>query len=284
MPTLIFKKVASLTLAGAALALLQLAAVPKAYAHHPIISASVNCKNNGTAIISYTVTSWDPGSTLGPPGDGDNPEIDVLFNGVPVDSGAFLPKTKPPDQFTGSSPVPQATDTVDVQAVAVGVWGDGYGPGDVSNIVTISIPTSCAPGIGRFTGGGVAEVIADSVTVTEGFEVDCDLHQPSNNLEINWTGGNHFHMENFLAAVCTFVNKPNPPTAPVNTIVAKGTGRYDDIEGYTVEFELVDRGEPGTNDSAMFKVYETANPANVVLNSPLQLISSGNIQAHIDQQ
>lgn len=279
------KRFASLVLAGAALLVFQLAAVQKAFAHHPIIAASAAC-SNGAAVISYTVTSWDPGSLI-VPGDGDNPEIDVLFDGVAVDSGAFLPNTNPPDQFTGSHLAPAGTNSVDVQAIAVGVWGDGYGPGDVSPIVTVSIPTDCAPGTGRFTGGG-KQVTVGGVVVTKGFEVDCDLHQPSNNLEINWSnpgesGSHHFHMETFDAAVCTLVKKPNPPTAPVNTIVAMGTGKFDNSDGYTVQFELVDNGEPGTSDAAMFKVYQTSNPSNVVLNCPLEVITGGNIQAHVDQ-
>jgi hypothetical protein len=72
--------------------------------------------------------------------------------------------------------------------------------------------------------------------------------------------------------------------APVNTIVGKGTGRYDGVDGYTIEFTLIDNGEPGIYDAAGFKIYETANPSNVVLNVPVQVVTSGNIQAHVDQQ
>lgn len=121
------------------------------------------------------------------------------------------------------------------------------------------------------------------VAVTKGSEVDCDLHRPSNNLEINWNG-NQFHMEAFTSAACSLNGIPNPPPAPVNTINGTGTGRYDGVDGYTVMFTLVDNGEPGTSDEAGFLVFETANPANVVLNVPLQLITGGNIQAHVDQK
>src|ERR1700749_1493122 len=119
MKSLNFKKVFSLLCAGAALVLFQVAAVQKAYAHHPNVSATATC-SNGVAVINYTATSWDPGD---PNGDGDNPEIDILFNGAPLASGAFLPSPAqiPPDQFSGTVNAPQGTDTVDVQAVAVGV-------------------------------------------------------------------------------------------------------------------------------------------------------------------
>ena len=31
------------------------------------------------------------------------------------------------------------------------------------------------------------------------------------------------------------------------------------------------------------RIYETANPANVVLDVPLQMLTGGNLQAHYDQ-
>lgn len=47
---------------------------------------------------------------------------------------------------------------------------------------------------------------------------------------------------------------------------------------------LVDYGEPGRNaDQAALLIYETANPANVVLDVPQQIITGGNLQAHYDQ-
>jgi hypothetical protein len=125
------------------------------------------------------------------------------------------------------------------------------------------------------------------VTITKGFEVDCDLTTPSNNLEKNWSdasGTHQFHMENFMSAMCTLDGNPVPAKSPVNTIVASGTGRYDGVEGFTVQFALIDNGEPGTNDQAGFMVFETANPSNVVLAFPVMTITTGNIQAHIDQR
>jgi hypothetical protein len=45
----------------------------------------------------------------------------------------------------------------------------------------------------------------------------------------------------------------------------------------------VDAGEPGKNDQAALKIYETANPLNIVLNLPLTNLTGGNLQAHYDQ-
>jgi len=280
-------KLSSLFLpAMAALVFLCVAAQP-AYAHFPIVAANATC-DSGVPVIHFTVTSWD--TNPADPG-GTNPAIDVTFDGKVVDTGAFSAVTNPPDQFSDSKPSPLATGTVDVQAVpeAPDIWGDGQFWPNASNIVTVQIPTNCSPGTGRFTGGG-KQVAVNGVTITKGFEVDCDLHQPSNNLEINWSdslGTHQFHMDpgGFYFASCTLNGPPNPPPAPVNTIFGKGTGRYDGAEGYTVEFTLVDNGEPGVgHDEIGFKVYLTANPAVVVLDTGgLNFITGGNVQAHVDQ-
>ena len=120
--------------------------------------------------------------------------------------------------------------------------------------------------------------------MTRGFTIHCDLLL-SNNLEINWLG-NRFHMTEHLdTVVCS--DDPliiqDPPPAPVDTIVGVGAGRYNNVDGFTIEFTLVDHGEPGRDDQARFLVYETAAPANVVLDVPLQNLTGGNIQAHFDQ-
>ena len=120
--------------------------------------------------------------------------------------------------------------------------------------------------------------------VTRGLTIHCDLLL-SNNLEVNW-GGNQFHMTEHLTTVaCT--DDPAiiqaPPPAPLDTLIGVGTGRYNGDDGYTIEFTLVDYGEPGRSDQAALRIYETANPANVVLDVPLQLLAGGNLQAHYDQ-
>ena len=261
--------------------LLQAAVVQSAFAHSVGITATASCDNKGNATISYHVTSWTIGT------NGINPEIDVLFNGILVDSQPFTLAQDPDNQFSGTKPSLPNTVTVTVEALVAAVWPtDGF-PAGQSASVNVTIPSKCAPAIGRFTGGGkqvtVNLVNGDPVAVTKGFEVDCDLHTPSNNLEINWEG-NQFHMTSFNAADCSFTGPPNPPTAPVNTIVGMGTGRYDGTDGYTVIFELIDNGEPGTNDEISFKIYQTSNPSNVVLQIPLTFVTTGNVQAHVDQK
>jgi hypothetical protein len=275
-----FRRIAQLFLIGALAVGFQGFLAGTASAHFLTVTATASC-SNGVPVITYTVISWNPGGT-----GGSNTEIDILFNGVLVDSRPFSLATTPPDQFMGTLPAPSATNTVIVEGVASGAWDDAFPSGQTSS-VTVTLPTNCNPGTGRFTGGG-KQVVAGVATVTKGFEVDCDLTTPSNNLEINWKdsfGSSHrFHMLNFLSALCTLNGNPAPPKAPVNTIVASGTGRYDGVDGFTVQFTLIDNGEPGTNDKAGFLVFETANPSNVVLAIPVLTVTTGNIQAHVDQR
>jgi len=74
-----------------------------------------------------------------------------------------------------------------------------------------------------------------------------------------------------------------PPDAPLDTLVGVGTGRWNNEYGYTIEFTLIDAGEPGRDDMMAILIYETANPGNVILDVPLQYLNNGNLQAHYDQ-
>lgn len=136
---------------------------------------------------------------------------------------------------------------------------------------------------GRFTGGG-HQIRVGEARVTRGLTIHCDLLL-SNNLEVNW-GGNQFHMTEHMTTIeCSddpLINQA-PPPAPLDTLVGLGAGRYNGAYGYTIEFTLVDYGEPGSSDRAALLIYQTSNPANVVLNVPLQLLTGGNLQAHYDQ-
>jgi hypothetical protein len=144
-----------------------------------------------------------------------------------------------------------------------------------------------ALGIGRFTGGGKLIAVGD-LKVTYGLTIHCD-RLLSNNLEVNWGKGasaNTFHMtEHVTTVACT--DDPtiiqNPPVAPLDTLIGTGTGRFNNADGFTIQFTLVDYGEPGSNDRMALRIFETAHPANVVLDVPLQGVLGGNLQAHYDQ-
>ena len=216
-----------------------------------------------------------------------------------VASGVFI---DPTDSFTGQANAPDGTQLVNVTAQAVATWGDGFGGGQISDGFPVDLSnTSCGttppPGNGRFTGGGKVVVsnaivpASGDVTLTKGFQVECDLDPKHETLELNWGPATHFHMDTITSAICTKPGIPNPPTADVNRIDATGTGKYNGTAGYTVVFTLIDNGEPGTEDQAGFIVCLTdpANPnscstsTSIVLSVTLQLVSTGNIQAHLDQ-
>lgn len=250
----------------------QVFAVGSAAAHGLSVSATAVC-SNGAPVIQYTATSWLAGT------GGGNPQVQIQFNSVPVATGAFA---SPAYAFSGTSAAPAGAQAT-VTALAAGTWDDGA-PGGASASVLVTIPTDCVvPGTGRFTGGGKQVRVGD-VFVTRGLTIHCDLLL-SNNLEVNW-GGNQFHMTEHLTTI-TCSDDPNvtqaPPSAPLDTLVGVGTGRYNGADGFTIRFTLVDAGEPGSSDRMAILIFETANPANVVLNVPLQLMTGGNLQAHYDQ-
>jgi len=259
-----------------------LIATTHAFAHHPLIVGEAWCDDEtGEKFITYTSTSWD---TSGDPG-GWNEQIDVYVNGVFVESGAYNAANN--FMFSGTVPAPlnsQPGDVIPLSVIAVADWGNTT-PGGQTDGENVTIPEDCEPdlGTGRFTGGG-HQIRVDGVRVTRGLTIHCDLLL-SNNLEINWNG-NHFHMTEHMTTV-TCSDDPDiiqaPPEAPLDTLVGIGTGRYNGDYGYTLEFTLVDAGEPGRMDQASFLIYETANPANVILDVPLQLLDGGNLQAHKDQ-
>jgi len=148
------------------------------------------------------------------------------------------------------------------------------------SITSTTVDDPCVTGTGRFTGGGF-QIIADGageVKVTRGFTIHCD-NLLTNNLEVNWGGGNNFHMDknSLVNIVCTRPVDPVPPQAPVSRISASSSGRCNGVAA-TISFILEDHGEPGTEDRA-----ELIISGGCSLNVPLANLDGGNIQAHFDQ-
>ena len=128
-----------------------------------------------------------------------------------------------------------------------------------------------------------AQPVCMNSTSTCGLTIHCDPLL-SNNLEINWDGGSHFRMLERLETVACFDDPAidqRPPSAPLDTLIGRGTGRYDGVDGYTIEFTLVDAGEPGRSDEIGFVI--TAPDGSIVINVPVQDLTGGNLQAHFDQ-
>jgi hypothetical protein len=133
---------------------------------------------------------------------------------------------------------------------------------------------------GRFTGGGSIYCPAPVYRVTFGYELHC---QPDggavptpNNLEINFSQGDHFHMTSLDMAECGGPSTGSPP-APFNTIDGIGTGTFNG-EPATVSFRLTDIAEPGAGqDTARFTITTASGP--VLACGPL-VLEGGNNQAH----
>ena len=152
--------------------------------------------------------------------------------------------------------------------------------GSTTNPETIPPPPEEC-GSGRFTGGGFT-VAANGLKVSKGFTLHCDAIL-SNNFEVNWDGGNNFHIDkNPTNVVCRFVNDPNPPDAPVNRIDITGTGTLNGAPA-TVTLVLIDNGEK--NGAVPDQTYIAINGVNLTGGTvavPAN-IDGGNIQAHFDQ-
>ena len=251
--------------------LVQLLLAGVASAHSLTLQAEAVCVGT-TPTINFKVTSWSTGP------EGTNPQITVSFNNVVVLTGAFVQASG--NVITGSLPSPGG-NSVAVSATAVTAWPSGEGAGQTFS-TTVTIPDDCAPGTGRFTGGG-NQIDVGVGKITRGLTIHCDLLL-SNNLEINWDKGNNFHMLEHLETIACFDDPTidqRPPNAPIDTLIGRGTGRFNGVDGYRIEFTLVDAGEPGRNDEMAILI--TAPNGAVVLNVPRQQLTGGNLQAHFDQ-
>ena len=137
-------------------------------------------------------------------------------------------------------------------------------------------PVTVGSSTGFMTGGGQMSAFSAS----HGFNLGCDVGSNHNNLEVNWAGGNKFHLESISSVTCFLdpaLPNPAPPAANFNTLVLTGTGKYNNQPGASVNLIFTDAGEPGVNDLAEMVV--TFN-GSTVLNIPLAKIATGNQQAH----
>ncbi|MEJ2543142.1 MAG: hypothetical protein P8Y99_03660 [Calditrichaceae bacterium] len=151
----------------------------------------------------------------------------------------------------------------------------------IPDIKTCVVPE---PECGRMTGGGSVfndDDFDHQVRVTRGFEIHCDLSEP-NNLQVNWPGGNKFHLTELKTAICTDEPgyEPFPPDAPFDTFVGTGIGRLNKQDGATISFRFEDHGEPGKDDVAEIEIKD---PDGIVVRYVKGHMHNGNIQAHDDK-
>lgn len=151
------------------------------------------------------------------------------------------------------------------------------------NAASFSLETVSDEIAGRMTGGGSVWIDGIRVfgnRVTRGFEIHCDLRNP-NNVQVNWHGGNRFHMTELTSAVCT--ENPAivqfPPSADFDTFTGEGTGLLNGAPGARIEFVFVDAGEPGNQDTASIRIYDASA---VLVLEVSGFLDRGNMQAHND--
>jgi hypothetical protein len=185
------------------------------------------------------------------------------------------------DAFKISVNVPANADTLTVQAFSRDDLATGLLPASFDWLAAaLSLEPEEPPGVpGRMTGGGSVFKL-DGTRVTRGFQIHCDLREP-NNIEVNWPG-NKFHLLDLTGAVCldTPVDQL-PRSAPFDTFQGEGVGRLNREDGARIEFVFVDAGEPGREDTAEIRIFDSADIEVLFVSGNLD---KGNIQAHKDNQ
>jgi hypothetical protein len=141
---------------------------------------------------------------------------------------------------------------------------------------------------GWMTGGGSILTTNSDIPkkgrITHGFELHCDYSRLPNNLEINWgdTRGSHkFKLDSLYATTYCYkdaaLDASHPNLNKFNTYVGHGTGSYDGVSGYSIDFIFTDAGEPGKDDTAQYKIF-TGN--GIVIQTGAYNLEKGNHQAH----
>ncbi len=145
---------------------------------------------------------------------------------------------------------------------------------------------------GRMTGGG-HQIRVDGSKITRGLTLHCDITL-SNNLEINWPGGNNWHLQKESLESVQCIDDPAydpfPPDAPFDTFIARALGSLNGVENSIIDFKFIDNGEPGDTDEAHFTIYApNQGPGQVAPGSEVSVLTvggqldGGNLQAHYDQ-
>ncbi len=205
--------------------------------------------------------------------------------------------------------VTQPSDFPDgLNVVSVLYHPEGF-PNDVAATEDEAFQVRLPVGEGRMTGGGSiflpeGAVPAKDVRVTHGFQLHCaePTEEINNRLEINWgKPSSRFHLETLTSAICTDdAPVQAPPTAPIDTFIGEGVGRFSGNFGgeryrnadATVAFIFTDggpeKGEPGIYDTAEIVVTVLDEDQNGTADDPVVVLDTlgahtltfGNHQSH----
>jgi hypothetical protein len=137
----------------------------------------------------------------------------------------------------------------------------------------------CTSEAGRMTGGGSIICKGAAYRITFGYELHCKRQgQPisgPNNLEVNLSTGQHFHLTSLNTAYCVG-SDASTPDAPFNTFYGTGTGRLNGAPA-SIWFRFIDNAEPGAGvDIAGFSIDTAAGNLLECSNT----LEGGNNQAH----
>lgn len=132
-------------------------------------------------------------------------------------------------------------------------------------------------GSGRMTGGG--SVWLDEVRVTHGFTLRCEP-TAHDNLQVNFEG-HRFHATSVEWIACA--DDPDLEDGGrrggLDTLTGVLWGRYDGVDGASIEIVFTDDGEPGTTDEATMVIVDAFGHIVLDVTGPLEF---GNHQAHGD--
>jgi hypothetical protein len=145
-----------------------------------------------------------------------------------------------------------------------------------------ALASASAPQVGdagRMTGGGSLICPGAAYRYTFGYELHCQREgkpiSGPNNLEVNLSTGEHFHLESLTRGYCTGPDA-GTPNAPFNTFYGTGSGTLNGAPAW-IWFNLIDKGEPGAGvDISAFTIQTSAGNLLQCSNT----IEGGNNQSH----
>src|SRR5260370_40773890 len=93
------------------------------------------------------------------------------------------------------------------------------------------------------------------VAARHGFNLGCSTNSVHHSLEVNWAGGNNFHLDSILFVDC-YMNtnlkpaNPSPPAANFNTLFLTVLGEFNGQLGTAVTLTFTDQLELGPDHPA----------------------------------
>ena len=168
---------------------------------------------------------------------GDQTAIDVTITETVLPAGVVLKQVRLQEFFADDRPISDGFMTG--PSVTVSLQDDKYWIVTYENLDVMAN--------GRMTGGG-GQLQIDGARITRGLTLHCDIIL-SNNLQINWPGGNKWHLEKESLSSVSCIDDPAynpvPPAAPFDTFIAEAVGSLNGVDGSVIRFKFIDDGEPG---------------------------------------